>query len=216
MPRSLSVPAALLVLASCAQVPQEAVELSATVGRDLAEVHRAHRALAVSYFRRMKGDVDRFIDTQYRPFMISATLRDTELVEKIKAKPEQAAALLDTFLRLNNAQAEKYRAELHAPLVRQETQVLQAIDDAYQNLQNANAVVTGHLASVRKVFDAQNEALRKANLEGLREKAGTKLAELSEKVGGWVEKAARGEEKVDQVLEKLKTLLGAGGSGPEH
>lgn len=33
----------LFVWPGCAQVPKESVELSVTVGRDLAEVHRSHR-----------------------------------------------------------------------------------------------------------------------------------------------------------------------------
>ena len=50
-------------LGACDLVPQEAVELSNTVGRDLEEVHRAHRALAELHFQRIEDDINNFIDT---------------------------------------------------------------------------------------------------------------------------------------------------------
>ena len=38
---------AIFLIAACARVPKESVELSATVGRDIAQVYKAHRNLAV-------------------------------------------------------------------------------------------------------------------------------------------------------------------------
>jgi hypothetical protein len=37
----------LLLYTGCAQVPKQSVELSATVGRDIAQVYKAHRELVV-------------------------------------------------------------------------------------------------------------------------------------------------------------------------
>ena len=40
----------LLFTTSCSQIPKESVELSATVGRDLSEMHSAHSELVVLYY----------------------------------------------------------------------------------------------------------------------------------------------------------------------
>ncbi|WDP86961.1 MAG: hypothetical protein HUN05_19035 [Desulfobacter sp.] len=51
-----------LILSSCASVPKASIELANTVGRDLEEVHRAHRALASLLFDIMEKDINKFID----------------------------------------------------------------------------------------------------------------------------------------------------------
>jgi len=183
--------------------------LSATVGRDLAEVHRAHRALAVKYFARIKGDIQTFIDTVYRPYQIRETMDKFKLVDRLKAapSPEEAFKIAEMFNRLVSEQAERYRRELVGSIESQEAEVLGAIDEAHARLQTASAVVTGHLASVRKVHDAQNEALSKFGLEGLREKVGDKVAAMSDRLAGLVEKARRGEQTADEAIKAVKELV---------
>src|SRR5690606_29737763 len=62
----------VVTLLGCAQVPKESVELSATVGRDIASVHKAHRELAQLVFERMRRDINRFVDNVYAPHQIRA------------------------------------------------------------------------------------------------------------------------------------------------
>ena len=65
----------LLLCIGCAHVPKESVELSATVGRDIAQVYRAHRELAVVLYERIKSDINRFIDEVYAPYQIQKLLQ---------------------------------------------------------------------------------------------------------------------------------------------
>jgi hypothetical protein len=69
----------LLFIAGCAQVPKESVELSATVGRDIAELHEVHRETARLLFRQMRDDVNQFVDEVYRPYIISSQMEDQQL-----------------------------------------------------------------------------------------------------------------------------------------
>jgi hypothetical protein len=48
-----------IAMMACAQVPKQSVELLATVGRNIAEMHRTHRELGVLLYDRMISDINR-------------------------------------------------------------------------------------------------------------------------------------------------------------
>ncbi len=210
----------------CARVPSEAVELSVTVGRDLAELHRANRELAVRYFARMHQDVDEFVDDIYRPFVIRFTMEQLDLVAEIQraARGEGELDPLDVMEIYAEEVLDRiagFRDSMLAPIVSQERAVLDAIDVAYQRVQNASAVVTGHLASVRKVHDAQAEFLASFGLTDLRQQVSTAVAGLSDDL---LEVLARGrglQQRLDEspqrageieagfsrILEEIRALV---------
>jgi hypothetical protein len=72
-------------ISGCAQIPKESVQLSVTLGRDLHEMHRAHKELIIKYFARTKDDINNFIDNKYRPFMLKQSMQKFNLIKKIKA-----------------------------------------------------------------------------------------------------------------------------------
>jgi hypothetical protein len=201
----------IVQILGCAQVPKESVELSVTVGRDLAEVHRAHRELTIKYFVRMKDDINDFIDEIYRPYMIQRTMADFKLLEKMQSAVEngnevRAFNIMQLFVSLLSEQIENYRRALLQNISKQESEVLSAIDDSYQKIQNANAIVTGHLASIRKVHDAQAELLSRVNLEGLREEVADKTAALSGKISDIIVKARKVDYTIDKAEERMKSI----------
>jgi hypothetical protein len=224
MKRICLVPIFLALAAGCAQVPKESVELSATVGRDLAEVHKAHRELAQLLFRRMRKDVNRFVDDVYAPHQIrfvmaeeqkkadstDPAVRRKSLLLGINAafKPGASSVLQKAVLEGMAITVEKIRvdvesmrSELLVPLDAQEAEVLGAIDRAYLKIHHANSIVTGHLSSVVKVHEAQAELLDSIGVEkDLRKEVGASLASASEQIGNIVEQA----EKADKTLDKAK------------
>lgn len=198
-------------LLACAQVPKESVELSVTLGRDLSEVHRAHRELTIKYFERMKKDINEFIDEIYRPYMIQNTMTDFKLLERIQntvGRNDEVRAfdIMTLFISLLSEQIESYRRELLQNISKQESEVLLAIDDSYQKIQNANAIVTGHLASIRKVHDAQAELLSRVKLEGLREDVATKTVAFSDKISDIIVKARKVAQTTDKAEQRLKAI----------
>lgn len=191
----------------CSSVPRESVELSATVGRDLIEIHRAHNQLVKQYFSQMTHDINRFIDEVYRPYLVKNTITKLDLFNRLQnPKPGDPDQLdfLDAVVKKMIKQIESYRQELLAPVLEQEAKVIRGIDDSYIRVQNANAIVTGHLASVVKVHDAQNEVLAKLGVEGLREDFVNKTVALSDGIAKVVDKARDGEKDLDKLKESLE------------
>ncbi len=224
----------MLFVGACAQVPKEAVELSATVGRDLSVVYRSHRQLAQLIFTRMRRDVDRFVDNIYVPFQVSELVRheveldasrdegeqDRSLVRMIEpalkvgaASEDQALAFraIRIFMQMLRDDVENLRKELKAPLDEQEAEVLGSIDRAYQTIHYANSIVTGHLASVVKVHEMQSQLLGAAGIDkDLPQIIGISLSKASDKIGAIVGTAEAADEKLGNVMQNaadIKTAL---------
>lgn len=217
--------ACAFLLGACAQVPKESVELSTTVGRDVAAAHESHRKLAQTLFARIKRDVNRFVDDVYAPYQIQFVLdrqRQRQaagnpanlfsVLEAAGQRPRDAQAqkdaidVMQAIVEAVRADVEEYRGMRLAPVLKQEEEVTAAIDRVYEQIKRGNATVTAHLASVVKVHEAQDEILRKANLEGLREKVGVSLSNASERVAEFVGKAKAVEGSVDATTAKVNKL----------
>jgi hypothetical protein len=215
---------------SCAQVPKESVELSATVGRDLATVYKAHRELAQVLFARMRRDINRFVDDVYAPFQINrAMIRQGELANssnreernkslllainaafKPGASPQLQKDVLEAMgimVRKIQNDIESMRKELLVPLEAQESEVLGSIDRSYQQLHYANSIVTGHLSSVAKVHETQAELLKAIGVErDLRKEVGRNIARASDEIADLVEAAESIEDNVNKAEKFAKDL----------
>lgn len=126
--------AMVFILLGCAQVPKESVELSATVGRDIAEVYRAHRELAVLFYKLIKGDINEFVDEVYGPYQINKLLLGEQkdfqegkeslffALNNAVNKPDNSSAQkdaldsMDVFVQVMRADIESYRMELLNPV----------------------------------------------------------------------------------------------------
>ena len=215
----------LLLYAGCAQVPKQSVELSATVGRDIAQVYKAHRELAVILYGRIKNDVNKFIDQVYAPYQIEKLLQADHddfkkgdpnalfsaldvAIKQPKNPDAQKTALqaMEVFVQVVRAEIESYREERLAPVLAQEKELLSAIDRSYNQIHYANSIVTGHLASIVKVHDAQEDLLNEFGIEGLRKDIGQKLSTTSNSIAEFVKKAKRVDGTIEEMEEKIKKL----------
>jgi hypothetical protein len=221
----------LAVVVGCAQVPKESVELSTTVGRDLAVTHKAHIQLARVLFERMKEDVNRFIDGTYAPFQIRAAMarqvalaNSSDVAEKRKSlllaihaafEPDasdrlQSAVLqgMESLVTQIRADIEAKRRELLEPLEEQERVVMGGINRAYQRMHYANSIVTGHLGSIARVHDAQSELLEEIGIDrDLRKDIGEGLAGVSAKISTLVNRAEKVDDKIAGADTTAKNLL---------
>jgi len=209
--RALVLVLSLGVAQGCATVPREAVDLSTTVGRDLEAVHRAHVALLNGYFDRMEADVNVFVDTKYRAYSIERNARDFDLVGRLKQPAEGLDTLdvVEVFVEELVRDIEDLRGKLLQPIRKQRAEVQTAVEEAYRRIQDAQAVVTGHLASVRRVHDLQEEMLAKANLDGLRDRFVNGTVKASEAIAKMTGTAEFARDKIDEFeksLEQLKKL----------
>jgi len=220
-----------LAFVSCAQIPKESVELSTTLGRDLAAVQKSHRELATVLFSRMRQDINQFVDEVYAPFQIKYVMDQQAALAKSTNPDDRKKSLLlainaafntDASPQLQDAvlkgmesmvtnirsDIESMRKELLDPLELQESEVLSSIDQAYQQLHYANSIVTGYLSSVTKVHDAQVDLLQKIGVD--QDQFGKNLANTSEKIKTLVETSEKAENKgeiVNENAEKLKNAI---------
>lgn len=207
LPTLLVAAAAVL---GCASTPKQAVELSVTVGRDIQAVHLAHVALAGRYFDRMEADVNAFVDAKYRPYSIERNMKDFRLVEKLtdrsRADGLDPLDVLQIFVERITADIEGYRAQLLGPIRAQRKKVMASIEGAYRQIQDGQSIVTGHLASIVKVQDAQDAVLAKLDLAGLREKTVDAAAAASDQIAEATRKAEYGRGKLEDFEKSIERL----------
>jgi len=211
-----TVPLLTCAILGCASTPKQTAELSATVGRDMAAVHLAHVALAKRYFDRMEADVNAFVDEVYRPYSIEHNMGDFRLVEKIAHPPAPLDALdvMRLFVDIITKDIECYRGELLQPMRSQRESVLASLEQAYRQIEDGQSIITGHLASIVAVQDAQDQALAKAGLAGLREKLVDATAKSSDEISSLTRRATfvRGKEdesaKLAEALKSTAKSLG--------
>ncbi|MFB4204705.1 hypothetical protein ACEZHJ_12930 [Arhodomonas sp. KWT2] len=201
---------ALVLMAGCAQVPQESVELSNTVGRDLEELHRAHRAMVNLHFDEQVQRVNEFIDQTYRPAFIEQFAKEFGLADNVEvivaSDPDKLLPVMTRFVQVATQRIEKKRRELLEPIQAQRQEVLTALEDSYRKVQSAQAVVTGHLASVRKVREMQTEALAEAGLEDLPQRVSSATARVSGGVDDLVERGRDIEGKTEDIVARIQEL----------
>ena len=213
-----------VLTSSCAHTPKQAVALATTVGRDISEVYRAHRELAVILFQRIKRDINTFVDEVYTPYQIQQqlgfeftdfrngedgllkSLTNAAVVGAGPAQASDAMEKVDIFLDEVRRNIEQFRRDRLDLVIQQETELLARIDSAYMQLHYANSIVTGHLASIVEVHDAQEQILSELGVRGLRERVGTRLAEASNKIAELVEEGRRLEVTANGAAAKIEEL----------
>lgn len=199
-----------LALAGCQSVPNESVELANTVGRDLEEIHRTHLALAELHFNQQIDRANEFIDETYRPAYIEEFAREFRLGKKVETivdrDPEKLLPVLTRFVKVANERIEAKRATLVDPIRAQRNAVIAEINTAYRQVHAAQAVVTGHLASIRDVREVQNEMLAGIGLDGLPDRIATTTARVSEGVSTMIAEGERLDQEAVNAVEKIQKL----------
>ena len=209
-----------LLVGACAQVPKESVELSATVGRDLAEMKKSHLALVDIYYKDVVEDINMFVDKVYMPYQVKNTLSDPLFKNELLLAIEQASSTdptgalqkdsiqkIEAFLLIIQEEVKTYRDLKLDPIKKQYAEVYDNISKSYEQIHYANSIVTGHLASVVKVHESQNEILEKLDLSDLRTDVGKGLSGLSNEIEKLVLKASKGEEKLDSIVSEFDAFL---------
>ena len=99
------------------------------------------------------------------------------------------------------------------PILEQEREILNAIDQSYQNTIYANTTLTAYLVSVQKIKESQNEALSIVGLNGLDTTVTNRLVELSGFVDVALEKGEQidiksneAQQQIEDIVNKIKEL----------
>lgn len=210
----------VLVASSCAQVPKESVELSATVGRDMVEMEKAHLAFVNLYYDKLIKDINNFIDNVYLPYQVRSTLNDTATIDYLIStiesarqpddtgkKQKEAVEVMSIYLEEIYREVESYRQSKLKPVKKQKTDLVSNIKESYDRIHYANSIVTGHLASVVKVHDTQNELLADVGLKDLRSEVGMLGADISSNISELIIEAKSQEVKTEEAVQKFNELI---------
>lgn len=212
-----------LLILSCVSIPKETVVLSKTLGNDLEILHNSHRNIANIYFEEIKNNINIFVDEVYSPFVIHYVLQvelekskngQESLYSAIeqagktggKKETDEALNVMQEFQEAALAQINFKRKELLAPILNQEREVLSSINQSYENAVYANATITGYLESIRKVKEAQKEALALVGLKDLDVKMTGSLLKISQGVNDAIEVGKEIDIKSDDAYEQLEKV----------
>ena len=211
------------ILSSCASIPRETVELSKVLGNDLKVLHNSHKTMVELYYNEIIDDINIFIDDVYSPFVIHFVLKDElqkhknqeqsiyGIIEEAgktggKTETDDALNIMTEFLEDANAQVEKKRKELLSPIIKQRNDILSKINYSYENAIYANSTVTGHLESIRKVKESQQEALSIIGLEGKDDELTKVLLQASELTKTAISKGKEIDIKSDEAYSKIEEI----------
>jgi hypothetical protein len=214
----------MFLVSGCVVIPKETVTLSQTLGSDLKVLHNAHRNIVNIHFEKIKDEINSFVDDVYAPYIINYVLKGElksykagnpslfgtiELAGQKQGKEESENALseMSDFLNAARGQIESKRDELISPINTQESQILLAVDQSYENAIYANSTITGYLQSIRKVRGAQQEALSKIGLPGADTLMSNALVKLSDQVDVALKKGKEIDIKSDDAYSKLEGIV---------
>jgi hypothetical protein len=218
----LTIAITVLLVAACANVPKEVVELSYVVGQDLSVVHQSHKTLIHQHFESLRAQRIEYLEKVWTPAFVSAWVNDGHLVNIATGKEAYSEAkgtfvspspgrekveLLDSVHMWASAaieQIEKKRSTLLAPLAADEKELTAAVDEAFARLIRGNATITAHLNSLRKVQEVQDDFLKALDLKDLRQKIHEGLANASDKAQRGLEAMQRADGALINVGGKLK------------
>jgi hypothetical protein len=214
----------LLIVSGCVVIPKETVTLSKTLGGDLKVLHNAHRNMVSIYYTKITNEINSFVNDVYSPFVINYVLKSElknykegnpsifgtiEIAGKKEGKEESEKALneMSDFLDAARKKIEAKRNELISPIITQQNQILQAVDQSYENAIYANSTITGYLESIRKVKVAQEEALSMVGLGGADTLMTNNLVKLSDQVDIALKKGKEIDIKSDDAYNQLDSII---------
>lgn len=214
----------MLIMAGCANVPQEVVDLSTTIGEDMAAVHQSHRQLIKQHFANIREQRLEYLEATWTPRYLQKWVVEGHLVQIANGKEvfdevnekfvvptrgsESAQLLKSVQLWADAAIAdiESKRAKLLGPVDSDERDLMASVDEAFARLFRGNAAITAHLNSVRKVQGAQDDVLKALNLKDLRTQINAALAKASEKAKLTKEELDDLEKDIQKAQPKVEKI----------
>jgi len=185
-----------VALSGCASVPAEAVTLSRTVGEDLQVVHTSYNKMVRDYFDLMRQETIGVFEQKFTPAYLKVYVPESGLVDLAKTENFEG---LEFWARTVVDRLDSTRKQLVEPIDAREQAMLEQIDAMFARMATANAEVTAHLNSVRKVHEAQDQALAQVGLPNLRQQVTDSLTEAS----NFAKELTHKIESAEGKLEKL-------------
>jgi hypothetical protein len=195
-----------IVLIGCSTVPPEAVELSYLMGSDIEALQTSYRQLIQNHFKAIRDRWNTYVDSVWKPRFLKIYIREGELIDDAKvADTDEGFLGVKIWVEEAERQIVLYRRAILDPIDAQEAALKKSVDDAFGRVIRANAIITAHLTSVRKVQEFQDEVLEELKVKGLRDDINKQLVQASNLVqkGIDVTDEAKGKAKSAQEFKKV-------------
>lgn len=207
----------------CQTVPKEVVELSYVMGEDLEALNTSYANLIHQYYENLRDQRRAYLDDVWYPRFIANWREKGELVAIVKEKriwseekkslitipvgsaPDESVKTLEDWLISALDEYERKESELLDPLNKDEERLIELVKQAFINVTRANATITAHLNSLRKVQDVQDETLKALNLKELRDEINKQLINASMKAKNGLEQVEKADEKAEKVTLKIES-----------
>ena len=211
-----------ILLLGCSSIPKEAVDLSYQIGQDTEAIHQSYRKLIRAHFQQSRRFAEKQWTDSFMPVIIKSAVEEGKLVDVIAGKiiydpatetfvkptPGKEYVQLEQSIQIWSKEIaeiiSKSRADVLAPIDIEEQKLLDYVDASFSQLARGNAAISAHLASLRKVQEAQDSVLERAELKDLRDHIDSKLAALSDESQKSTERLNETRQKVDELKLKLK------------
>ncbi|MGD2090431.1 MAG: hypothetical protein PVH61_29940 [Candidatus Aminicenantes bacterium] len=181
----------LVSLLGCVSVPKEVVELSYTLGQDIASVQASYKRLIRLHFDSLRKQMVTFLENRWVPCFIKNFVEKGGLAELVKKGSKQGFQEIQAWALAAVEKIQQKKNELLEPINKDERNLLNLVDEAFDRIINTNTTITAHLNSIRKVKTLQDDILGKMGLKELRDKINQGLVSASEKANKFLEKLQR-------------------------
>lgn len=211
-----------LLLAGCSSVPKEAVDLSYQIGKDTEVVHQSYRKLVRTHFQQSRQFAEQEWTSTVLPGLIKIAIEEGQLIDVVAGKviydPATQSFTKPTpgleYLQLEQTMQiwskeigeiiAKSRSDMLAQIDEDEKKLLDYIDASFTQLARGNAAISAHLSSLRKVQDAQDSVLERADLKELRDEINNKIAGLSDDAKNKADRLSKSIKRIDELKTKMK------------
>ena len=207
----------VLFLSQCASIPQSVVDLSSQVGDDIVSIQSSYAQLIDAYYERLIDDRLDYLDNEWYPAYVKNWMRIGRLQEIAKGdivwseENENFTDVTDetpSLETINTLQIwveealwtyQDKKEELINPLIADRDTLKYSINIAFNNLTKANAEITAHLNSLRKVKEQQDQLLEELKLRRIRDQINQALIDASAKAGMGLEKVREADAKLEEI-----------------
>lgn len=209
-------------VAGCPTVPKEAVELSYQMGTDLDALHDSYDRMVQDRFAGFRAQREEYLDEEWIPTFLrdfasvmipvaegKQVMIDDDLVDvgdlNLTVGEKEAMRLegITGWAVAANEQIEEKRQELLGSLNSEEAKIRRDLEEAFGRLIRANAAITAHLNSIRKVQEVQNDMLDKLGMKEVVDEVNDQLVVASEWAADGLVKIREADGEVDDVVETI-------------
>ena len=203
----------IALLHGCASVPDESVELSARLGKQVNRLEQSHLALLQQYFENERERVNQFFYEEYVPEFSRNYFSDpgiSESLELVCAAEEPADRLRAMTILSTAAQKElaKRRQALIQPINEAERALEHAVRAEYVTAEKMNSAITGLLDSAVEAQGVGEEVLGAFGVQP--DDVANAVTRIDGAVTGLLEGAQSAEEKVTEFRQKLDEIRNTG------